>query len=195
MSKIILIKNFDSIADNQLKLVGKYNSELNPNQKENIDNIKNLIIEHKIKKFHICFYGDQLQSMMTIDILKERFPNFDFNLCIQNEKLNDIDYGNMSFQCKLDIMNQDSGEYTLYRITNDINFDFPGGDSIKSKFKEIYTFYEKTIKKIINEKINILIITSDLNIKFLKMICKNYTFDEINLETFIYNENECLSVK
>lgn len=195
MSKIILIKNFDSIADNQLKLVGKYNSEINDCQKENIDNLKNMFIEHDIKKFNVCFYGDQLQSMMTIDMLKEKFPNVEFKLCIQNEKLNDIDYGDMSFESKLNVIYQDSGEYMLHRMGNDMNFDFPGGDSLKSKFKEIYIFYEKTLKKIINENINILIVSSDLNIKFLKMMCKNYTFEKINFETFIYNENECLSVK
>jgi hypothetical protein len=195
MSKIILIKNFDSIADNQLKLIGKYNSEINSCQKENLDNIKNMFSEHDIKKFHVCFYGEQLQSMMTIDMLKEKFPDIQFNLCLQDIKLDDIDYGNMSYESKLNLIKHDSGEYMLYQISNNMDFNFPGGDSLKSKFKEIYTFYEKTLKKIINENINILIISSDLNIKFLKMMCKKSTFDEINIETFIYNENECLSVK
>ena len=195
MSKIVLIKNFDSIGDNQQKLIGRYNSELNNCQNDNIENIRKLLIEKKIKKFNVCFFGEQLQSKLTMDLIKETFKNIEFNLYTKTDKLNDIDYGMMSFKCKLDIINEDCGEYLLYKLSNDFNYKFQNGDSYKSKFKDIYNFYEKTIKKLIKEKINILIITSDINIKFLKMILKNYNFEEINLETFIYNENECLSIK
>jgi bisphosphoglycerate-dependent phosphoglycerate mutase len=194
MSKIVLLKNFDTIGDNQQKLIGKYNSEINYCQDENIYNIKRLLIEKRIKKFDICFLGEQLQSKLTIELLKERLKDVEFNITKKTNKLDDIDYGEYSFKSKLDIINEDCGEYLLYKLLNDFNYSFKNGESLKSKFKEIYKFYEKTIKKIVKEKLNILIITSDLNIKFLKMILKNYNFEEINLETFISNENECLFI-
>lgn len=192
MSKIFLIKNLDLIGENQQKFIGNNNSDICKCQNENIYNIRKLLIENQLKIFDLCFYSEQLQSKLTIDILKKNFKNIEFNLETKIKNLNDINYGKIALKSKLDIIDNDFGEYLLYELLNNFNYAFENGDSYKSKYKEIYIFYEDILKKFINNNVNILVITSDLNIKFLKMLLKNYNFEEINLETFIFNKNECL---
>jgi 2,3-bisphosphoglycerate-dependent phosphoglycerate mutase len=183
MSKLVLLRHGQSQWNLENRFTGWKDIELSENGILEAKESGRLIKEKKIPIDIV--YSSGLKRAIDTAIIAMKEANYDhlFNngelIIIKNIAVNERDYGDLTGLNKQETAEKYGKEQVhIWRRSYDVNP--PGGESLKNVVERVKPYFERTMKKDLEDKKNILLSAHGNSLRALFLILNFYTAETIS---------------